>query len=280
MDGRVVQSPLVGIFGRRLEVDLHAVSVDVSVLTTLTRCCGKAGLRVGQVFPSALASARSVTTSEERRDSVFVIDMGAGTIDFVGIIDDAVVASHSLPRGARQAANALETALGVSPLQSRRLLREHGLADLDATSPAPASDLHAPEHSQGATSGAAKVSRVLQAWMRSVLNDLAVVIEPLQKSKMEPVQIVLTGGMASMPGVPLLVEHHFGIPARFGQPIGLGGLYGLLSSPRFAVAAGLLQLSADDYQRPKGRLELSFSPNRLRRYDHGRWWRRALSWLY
>jgi cell division protein FtsA len=52
--------------------------------------------------------------------------------------------------------------------------------------------------------------------------------------------VVLTGGVALLPGIRELAEQVFDMPVRVGLPHGLGGLADVVQNPMYSTAAGLL----------------------------------------
>jgi cell division protein FtsA len=55
-----------------------------------------------------------------------------------------------------------------------------------------------------------------------------------------PSGVVLTGGTASLEGLPELVEQIFNLPVRRGYPSGVGGLMDVVNNPMYAAAVGLV----------------------------------------
>jgi len=55
-----------------------------------------------------------------------------------------------------------------------------------------------------------------------------------------PSGVVLTGGTASLEGLPELVEQIFNLPVRRGYPAGVGGLVDVVNNPMYAAAVGLI----------------------------------------
>jgi cell division protein FtsA len=55
-----------------------------------------------------------------------------------------------------------------------------------------------------------------------------------------PSGVVLTGGTASLEGLPELVEQIFNLPVRRGYPSGVGGLMDVVNNPMYAAAVGLI----------------------------------------
>jgi cell division protein FtsA len=52
--------------------------------------------------------------------------------------------------------------------------------------------------------------------------------------------MVLTGGTASLEGLPELVEQIFNLPVRRGYPSGIGGLLDVVNNPMYATGVGLV----------------------------------------
>ena len=55
-----------------------------------------------------------------------------------------------------------------------------------------------------------------------------------------PSVVVLTGGTASLEGLPELVEQIFNLPVRRGYPSGVGGLLDVVNNPMYATGVGLV----------------------------------------
>jgi cell division protein FtsA len=56
-----------------------------------------------------------------------------------------------------------------------------------------------------------------------------------------PAGVVLTGGVAAMPGIEPLASHKLRMPVRVGRPQRIGGLADAFDSPAYATAVGLTQ---------------------------------------
>jgi len=74
--------------------------------------------------------------------------------------------------------------------------------------------------------------------------------------------VVLTGGVALLPGIREVAEQVFDMPVRIGVPQGLGGLADVVQNPMYSTAAGLL-LHAQRHGSSK--VVLPKSPNVLTR---------------
>ena len=63
---------------------------------------------------------------------------------------------------------------------------------------------------------------------------------------MLPAGIVLTGGVASMPGITAVASRKLRMPARIGRPRQIGGLSDAFDSPMYATGVGLVLWGAKD----------------------------------
>jgi cell division protein FtsA len=82
--------------------------------------------------------------------------------------------------------------------------------------------------------------------------------------------LVLTGGGANLKGIAQVAEQVFNLPVRVGVPSGVGGLSGLVATPEYATAVGLVLHGAHSLKqsrRQPGKLPVT------------RWVRKVGNWL-
>lgn len=84
----------VGMAGVRLEVFVHIVTGQTSLIQNLVRCVEQAGIKVEDIILQPIASSRSVLTAEEKELGVVLIDIGGGTTD-VAIWREGALVSFS-----------------------------------------------------------------------------------------------------------------------------------------------------------------------------------------
>jgi cell division protein FtsA len=66
--------------------------------------------------------------------------------------------------------------------------------------------------------------------------------------------IVLTGGGATLEGVPEIAEQIFDLPVRRGYPVGVGGLADHVNNPEFATVVGLVLYAQRNHLGETGRM--------------------------
>lgn len=96
LDGQdgVINDP-VGLYGRKLAVELHIVSALSGYLRNIRKCSHLSGLEVEGVVYSGIATGMAVLTDEERRDGILLIDIG-------GRKTDICLFARGLPRAIEQ----------------------------------------------------------------------------------------------------------------------------------------------------------------------------------
>lgn len=114
LDGKFTDNP-EGRIGRELAYNMWVVSADKTYLKELIQIPNQYGLRVEEVFAASLASAAAVATrSEEADKNRLVIDIGAGTTDYILYQDGMVRLTGVIPVGGRHLTNDISCALCIS----------------------------------------------------------------------------------------------------------------------------------------------------------------------
>jgi cell division protein FtsA len=99
---------------------------------------------------------------------------------------------------------------------------------------------------------------IIEARVEEIMQAVAHTLKETGYIDMLASGIVLCGGTTQLDGMPEMVEHMLGLPARRATPIGVGGLADVVKSPAYATAVGLVKygaerLTAERVRRPIGR---------------------------
>ncbi len=243
-----VHRPL-GMSGRRLEVKAHLITGAISAVDNIEKCVRRCGLEVEQLIAQPLASATACLTADEKEIGVGLLDIGAGTTDFVLYSAGAIRYTGVLPVAGDQITNDIALALRTSSKEAADIKHAHGCALAKLVS---AEDLIE------VTGVAQRAPKVLSKQL------LAEVIEPRVEELFQLVQeqirgsgfepflragLVLTGGSAHLPGMAELAEEVFHMPVRVARPAYHGALHEVLAAPQHAAAMGLLMQAQEFYAR-------------------------------
>ena len=238
-----IRDPL-GMSGVRLEAKVHIVTTSVSSAQNVVKCANRCGLQVADIVLEPLASAEAVVEDDEKELGVALVDVGGGTSDILIYSDGAIVHSAVLPLGGSHITNDIAVGLRTPLDSAEQIKKKYGCALPHMVST---------NDTMEVPSVGGRKARVLQ---REIL---VRIIEPRVEELFEHIRreiarsgywdglaagVVLTGGTTILDGVPELAEHVLGLPARRGQPGGVGGLVDVVRTPEFSTGVGLVLFGA------------------------------------
>lgn len=123
-NSRRLQNPL-NQTAHKLEAHVHIVCGNRNRVDNVLSPLREVGLDDGKGVFSALASAHSVLTEESFRRGVLLVDMGAGTTEYILFHGAGVYESGVLAVGCEHLANDLSLALDLNIGQCRKILAEN-----------------------------------------------------------------------------------------------------------------------------------------------------------
>lgn len=238
LDGKMVGNNPERLHGERLEGGCWTVHGDRAVVTNSIHVIQGFNLKVGDMILSSLASGTMLTTRQDRQHGVLMVDIGAGTTDYVYYRHGVPFLTGVVAVGGGHLTNDLALGLRVTEGQAEKLKLRHG---------------------RGLVSTRDKSDRV---WLNG---DLAIgdrqfprlAIETITSARIVEVfevvkkklgielsaencaaGVILTGGTAKLPGIEEAATRVFGVPAHVGElPASVGEK---LADPSYATVLGLL----------------------------------------
>lgn len=237
LDGRPVTDPM-GMQGEWLESTYWSVHGDARSVGDAIHVVNAYGVKVDEVVLSSIASALLLTQPEEREQGVLVLDIGAGTTDYVVYSKGVVAQTGVLPVGGDHITNDLSLGLRIGKKEAEALKKRHARATPDA--------------SKGETSlslqgelviGERKVLRksvdaIVHARLEELFMLVAEALQPHIELKKLSAGALLTGGCSQLPEIETLAATVFNLTTRIGElPPWVGKE---LRSAHWATPLGLL----------------------------------------
>ncbi len=235
-----IRDPL-GMYGFRLEAEVHIVTAQVGPLANLRRCIEAAQVAVEEFVLSPLASAEAVITEGEREMGVALVDIGAGTTDLAVFVEGSVAHTAVIPVGGQHITNDLAYGLHVPATVAEEIKIQYGHAVVQAIAPEEQVTVQGFGENGVLTFSRREMAEIIEARVQEIFQ---LVLKDLKASGYErllPAGLVLCGGTALLPGIRDVAREVTGMPVRVGLPWDLGGLADTLRSPMFAAAVGLLR---------------------------------------
>jgi cell division protein FtsA len=235
----------IGMVGTRLETEMYLVTIGSSPAMNLRRSVEKAGYKVKELVVESLASSLAVLSEDEKELGVALIEMGAGTTDFVVFHEGKIRHLGSVPFGGNNVANDIVHGLGLTQADAERIKERFGCAYEPLVDSGEVIELPST-----VTQGNRQIPRELLA---HIIHQRVDEIFHLVREKLDEAGvlsrlaagIVLTGGAAAMQGSAELAHDVFGLGVRVGSPApNLEGLGDAVDAPRFATVVGLAHFGA------------------------------------
>lgn len=238
-DKEGVDNP-VGATGYRLEVEATVVTGASSNILNLTNCVLDNGVRIHDLVLEPLASAEAVLTTDELRAGVVLVDIGAGTTDLAIYVEKAPWQTHTLEIGGEYLVHDVSSVLRMSRDSAEALIRQYGHALPERI----ATDAEVRAGAFGQEGQQVVRRRVLSEIINARAEEFTdLIISEVKRSGYDGLTsagVVLTGGVAQLPGLGELSMHRMNWPVRIGQPDGAVGSAFDLASPEYSAAVGLL----------------------------------------
>lgn len=236
-----VREPL-GMFGSRLEVNLHIVTGAVTSAQNIIKSVNRAGLDVVDMVLQPLASSEAVLTPEERELGVAMVDLGGGTTDLAIYLEGSIRHTAVLPIGGQHVTKDIAFGLRTPQADAEKIKIRHGVALAELADEDEAEVVEVPSVGERAARTVTK-------------KVLAEIIEPRVEEMFELVKreiirtgyegmlaggVVITGGTSLLEKMPEAAERVLDLPVRRGVPGGVGGLRDIVSNPMHATGVGLV----------------------------------------
>jgi cell division protein FtsA len=249
IDGnRGVRDPR-GMFGQRLGVNLHLVSVDAATMRNQSRCIGRCHLDIEARVVSPYASALGCLVEDEIELGVTLVDMGGGTTSIAVFFDGELVLTTSIPVGGDHVTRDLARGLSAPLAHAERMKTLYG--SVLASPSADAEIIKVPFIGEDEMAEFNQVPRsmlvgIVRPRLEETLEMVRARLDDAGFSKSAGRRVVLTGGASQLPGVRDLAAMVLDKQVRMARPRALDGLAEAVSGPAFSTCAGLLRYALDN----------------------------------
>jgi cell division protein FtsA len=243
VDKRRVSNPLLQS-GHHLEAWVHIIHGVASRIANFREVIITSGVENAKVEPvfSPLAAGIGIVSDLERENGSLLIDLGAGTTEFLVYFDRGVCASGVVQLGMEHVANDLAIGLNLHIDNCRKLLESGALE-------------RAIMEKKSYIEFPGTARRVRQIPLSSFevivdtrLREIFELIERQLREKSAPRALgaggILTGGGAEYFRSREIFSEVFDMDCRIGMPADAGGAVADLASPRFSAVWGALKVAA------------------------------------
>jgi cell division protein FtsA len=254
LDGsRGIRDPR-GMYGDRLGVRLHLVSVAHGSLRNLLTCVSRCDLEIAAPVISSYASGLACLVSDEVDLGVTYIDMGGGTTNLAIFGEGKLAWTETLPLGGGHVTNDIARGLSTPVASAERMKRLY--ASAMSHSADEREMIEVPElGQQDGFSGRHVPRSLLVGIVRPRLEEILELardrIESSGLDKWAGRRVVISGGASQIQGLGELAGRVLDKQVRLARPLALPGLAQAVSGPEFATCAGLLLYATQKHAEPR-----------------------------
>ncbi len=239
-----------GMEGAKLSLDMLILHGVRNRQHNTVRVVKSVPMDVSDVAFSGLCSALAVLSPEQKKRGALVIDLGAGTTDYLAYAGSVVAEAGSLGVGADHVTNDIAQAFNVPLAQSERLKRAHGCAVVDSLSAAKRVSLPPDVGFSGKDVPLKSLNTVINMRVEETLRMVKKRIDPAIL-KQAGAGVVLVGGGAHLKGIQRLVEKVFSLPCSKGKPRNVSGLATATEGLEYATCVGMVQYALRSMSRQR-----------------------------
>ncbi|NPA26303.1 MAG: cell division protein FtsA [Chloroflexi bacterium] len=262
-----------GMYGYRLEAEVHIITAERTAVMNLRQAVEQAGIAIDGFVLGGLAASEAVLSKQERDVGAVVVDIGAGTTDVLIYAEGEVWHTAVLPMGGDQLTRDLAVGLNLPLAEAERVKREHGAAWWPEEAQVLREErVFVKPFGQNRSVAITRYDlvRILGPRMEEILQAVARTVREAEPPTQLAAGVILTGGTALLPGVREMTTRILRMPTRVARPEGVRGLPEKWRSPEFAATVGTARLAqlwlGQDWSA-------SWTP------PIGPWWRRMLKFF-
>ncbi len=247
VDGQEYVFDSLGMYGVRLEAQVHIVTGAVASAQNIIKACELSGLRVSDIVLEQIASAAAVLTPAEQEMGAGILDIGGGTSDFAIYKDARIRHSKVLPVAGNHFTNDIALGLRVPFDRAEEIKKLHGSVSRHASSGIGKRYLDVSLGYKGGvkTIELSSLAEIIHFRAEEIFELFADEINRYRLRALMPCGLILTGGGSLLAGIKDLAAEKLGMPVRVGQPECVDQQAELiipdaLKSPIYATVYGLL----------------------------------------
>jgi len=243
-----IQNP-VGMYGAKVEVDVHVVHGHVNRLKNSIAVVRGLQLEVEEIVYTGLASALALLSNEQKELGSLVIDFGAGATDYVVYSDGIIKHTGVLAVGGDHISNDLAYGLKVALKRAEQLKIERGGCMVDESVKGQTIS------SDGELGLPAKIinlehlRRIMALRLEETFELIEAELSGLGLLDQLRAGVFICGGGARIPGIQTLAGNIFQMPAFLGKTNSISSLKSALDQPEFATAIGLVKFGSLQQKR-------------------------------
>ena len=248
-DRQGIKDP-IGLYGHRLEANVHLITLGVNYKKDLKTCLENAGITPASFVLEPYASSLSVLNYDQKELGVILIDIGGGTTDIVVYFRNRIQYSTAIPLGGESVTNDILYKFQIGKEEAEKIKIKHGVAKTALSDENKNFKIRNSIDSKEIEISQKDLSDIIEPRMREIFKFCNNEISKSEINREYTYGIVLTGGGALLKGCSDLAAEIFNISVSIGKPINVKKIKNDLDNPRYATSLGLINFGIQNQDKP------------------------------
>lgn len=251
-DLEAIQDP-IGMIGKDLSVTCLAVTVSRTLIQNLSHCIGQCTLDVAGVAVDPYAAGLACLTQDEAELGATLVDIGGQLTQVACFHGGKLIGLGTAPLAGWHVTSDLARILPTSVAQAERIKTLYGnleSAQVQSAELVPFTPVGIQAGPNVSYVARKKISSIIRARVDEILECVEACLGamPSEVDRIAFQKILLTGGASQLPGLIEVVQERWpGAKVRLAIQRSVDGRDGVVRSPAFSTAAGLLCCASRDY---------------------------------
>lgn len=228
-----------GMIGVRLEMHGSVYTGPKTIIHNLKKCVENAGLTIRETIVNPLALASVAMSDGERDFGTVLIDLGGGQTTASVIHDHKLKFTYVDQEGGDFVTKDISVVLNTSVENAEKLKRNYGFANSELASEDDVFPVDVVGQSEPINISEKYLAEIIEARISQILDKIKNSLDAIKALEL-PGGVILTGGLAALPGITELASEILQVQVKTYIPDQMGLRY-----PSFAQALGLINYAVE-----------------------------------
>lgn len=235
-----IRQPL-GMEGAKLRLSMLILHATRNNVRNAVRVVQGSDVQVANVAFGGLCAGLSVLNADQKDRGVIVIDLGAGTTDFVVYANHCIAYASSIAVGGDHVTNDIAHGLNISGHHAERLKLKHGSAVLDLGKLKDVVTVEQGSGLQHKNVQLVDLNTIINVRMEETLQLIRKDLKKADLLHRIGAGVVFTGGGARMKDICEVAAKIFQLPCHIGKTRNVNGLPEITDAPENAAIIGAIK---------------------------------------
>ena len=245
IDGNKGVSDPRGMYGEKLGVNMHIITVAAGAMRNLELCVRRCHLDIEKFVIAPYAAGLACLVEDEKNLGAICLDLGGGTTTISVFLDNQLVFVGNVPVGGDNVTKDIARGLSTPLAYAERMKNLYGSAITAASDDQ--ESIRVPLVGEDENEFSQVPRSMLVGIIRPRIEEIFELVRTkLNSAGFEKVggrRVVLTGGASQLTGLTNLAATILDKQVRVGRPVNIKGLPESVNGPAFSVCAGLVELT-------------------------------------